>query len=463
MQNDYPFPVAEGLSPLRFKESIVRVHLIGDEMWFLVKDVCGVLGLTNVTSVVNYLGESEKLRKPFYLLGEKRDAWLACGTGLVSYLNNFKNDSLAKSLRRWVTVQTMSVLQLADQKNPDIQKEEMALRKVTAEEIIKRTSCVCSEEAGDFGSLMDFLQTFNYEGREVRAFVKEGETWVCLRDICDILEIGNTSDVTYRLDSDEKDYLDTIDAVGKPHKMAFINESGIYKVIFVSRKPIAKVFQKWVTGTLLPTLRKTGKYEVQKEHTIETFIDLSEEDKAIAYFTERKKKKQAEELVRLTEEKRKALEEKTAILTDKIEEDKPKVEGYDEYISDGEGWAELSAVAKHLVPSSLSINGGLVSMGRNSLIHFLVLKGEIFKRQDGGYEPYQKLVSSGFYRRGCRKPKNYSKDVYFVLVSPSGTERIRKLLKEENHIIGANLTQGQKDALRELTKEVRRKRKSLRV
>ena len=42
--------------------------------------------------------------------------------------------------------------------------------------------------------------------------------------------------------------------------MTFINESGLYNVILRSDKPEAKPFRKWVTGTVLPTIRKTGAY-----------------------------------------------------------------------------------------------------------------------------------------------------------------------------------------------------------
>ena len=47
--------------------------------------------------------------------------------------------------------------------------------------------------------------------------------------------------------------------------MWLVNESGLYNLIFQSRKPEAKVFRKWVTGEVLPTIRKTGRYEMGKK------------------------------------------------------------------------------------------------------------------------------------------------------------------------------------------------------
>lgn len=42
--------------------------------------------------------------------------------------------------------------------------------------------------------------------------------------------------------------------------MWFINESGLYNLIFRSNKPEAKTFRKWVTSEVLPAIRRTGSY-----------------------------------------------------------------------------------------------------------------------------------------------------------------------------------------------------------
>ncbi len=47
--------------------------------------------------------------------------------------------------------------------------------------------------------------------------------------------------------------------------MNIINESGLYTLIMRSNKPAAKKFRKWVTGTVLPALRKNGSYSIGKE------------------------------------------------------------------------------------------------------------------------------------------------------------------------------------------------------
>lgn len=45
----------------------------------------------------------------------------------------------------------------------------------------------------------------------------------------------------------------------------FLTESGVYKLVFKSRKPNAEKFTDWVTDEVLPALRKTGAYEMPQE------------------------------------------------------------------------------------------------------------------------------------------------------------------------------------------------------
>ena len=55
-----------------------------------------------------------------------------------------------------------------------------------------------------------------------------------------------------------------MDTLGGKQSMTAVNESGLYDLIFQSRKPEAKVFRKWVNGEVLPSIRKTGRYEMRR-------------------------------------------------------------------------------------------------------------------------------------------------------------------------------------------------------
>lgn len=108
---------------------------------------------------------------------------------------------------------------------------------------------------------MNDLQIFNNEEfGEIRTVVVNDEPMFCLIDICKALEIKNATDVAKRLDEDERTRLN----LGRQGEANFITESGLYAVILRSDKPNAKKFRKWVTSEVLPTIRKTGGYEIPK-------------------------------------------------------------------------------------------------------------------------------------------------------------------------------------------------------
>lgn len=106
------------------------------------------------------------------------------------------------------------------------------------------------------------LQSFDFHSNTVQGFLDEdSKPWICLKDICDILDIRNHRDVASRLDDDEKRVSATATPGGEQKKL-FVNESGVYAVIFTSNKPNAKAFRKWVTDEVLPSIRTTGSYEI---------------------------------------------------------------------------------------------------------------------------------------------------------------------------------------------------------
>ena len=103
--------------------------------------------------------------------------------------------------------------------------------------------------------------TFNPSNQPVRVETIGGEPWFVAKDVCDALSIGNITDTMNRLDDDEK-LTSILSNSGQGRQMWLVNESGLYNLIFQSRKPEAKAFRKWVTGEVLPSIRKTGSYSL---------------------------------------------------------------------------------------------------------------------------------------------------------------------------------------------------------
>lgn len=126
---------------------------------------------------------------------------------------------------------------------------------------------------------------FNFGRQQVRTLLVNDQPWFVAADVCASLAIGNVSlAVNGRadresdgLDEDEKG-IATVNTPSGAQEMLVVNESGLYALIFKSRKSEAKQFKKWVTAEVLPTIRKHGRYEDQGKMTtlMDELIGMSE-------------------------------------------------------------------------------------------------------------------------------------------------------------------------------------------
>lgn len=125
------------------------------------------------------------------------------------------------------------------------------------------------------------LQIFDFSNQPVRVALIDGEPWFVAKDVCDVLGISNSRDALSRLDDDEKGVGFT-DTLGGRQEIATVNESGLYLLIFRSRKRAARDFRRWVTHEVLPQIRKTGRYEppIPAPTQRELFPELDSEDLA---------------------------------------------------------------------------------------------------------------------------------------------------------------------------------------
>lgn len=121
------------------------------------------------------------------------------------------------------------------------------------------------------------LQVFNFNEKEstpIRVQVINNEPWFVAKDVCRVLGIANHKDAVSRIDDDERQGVGITDPLGGRQQATAVNESGLYHLIFQSRKPEAKRFRKWVTSEVLPAIRKTGRYETMKSRMAGNFLDL---------------------------------------------------------------------------------------------------------------------------------------------------------------------------------------------
>lgn len=210
---------------------------------------------------------------------------------------------------------------------------------------------------------MNEVQIFNFKENSVRTQYASDEVWFCLKDVCKILEIKNSNDVVSRINPKGVASIYTLTNGGN-QKLTYINESNLYKVIFQSRKPQAEEFTEWVTGEVLPTIRKTGSYSLQKDsYMIEDPIERA--------------KRWIEE-----QEERKALENENKAM-------KPKAR-FAEAVSASEESILIGQLAK-----IIKQNG--VDIGQNRLFQWMRDNDYLIKNGTRYNQPTQKAMELGLF------------------------------------------------------------------
>lgn len=106
-------------------------------------------------------------------------------------------------------------------------------------------------------------QFFNFDAHAVRVVGDPVAPWFVAADVISCLGLGATriSEALDALEEDEKGY-GKIVTLGGEQQVRLVTESGLYALIFKSRKPEARLFRRWVTSEVLPAIRRTGAFAV---------------------------------------------------------------------------------------------------------------------------------------------------------------------------------------------------------
>ena len=129
------------------------------------------------------------------------------------------------------------------------------------------------------------IQLFqNDQFGQVRVIERDGEPWFVASDICKCLDISNSRDAVSRLDDDEKANVGITDIresgvdIEVPNRgICIISEAGLYSLVLTSRKPEAKLFKRWITHDVIPSIRKTGAYQLAPKSYAEALRALANE------------------------------------------------------------------------------------------------------------------------------------------------------------------------------------------
>ena len=115
---------------------------------------------------------------------------------------------------------------------------------------------------------MNAVQVLNFQQNSVRTVAdNKGELWFLANDVCEILGYSNPRQAVQK-NCKEKGVSNRYTPTrGGEQSMTYINEPNLYRLIIKSRKPAAEAFEEWVMETVLPTIRKTGGYQITAKTT----------------------------------------------------------------------------------------------------------------------------------------------------------------------------------------------------
>ncbi len=233
-----------------------QVRIVKDERtgepWFVAKDVCDCLGLTDVSKTVSLLDDDERGTNSIRTPGGLQAVLSVSEPGLYSLILRSRKPE-AKAFKRWITHEVLPAIRKTGEGSSDgsADKEQPA-------------TLSTPEQAAIPPSVQHSLPAFfEHEAfGKVRVITDKetgGEPWFVAADVCDCLELGNPRSSLALLDEDEKG-VHTVDTLGGNQQMATVSEPGLYSLILRSRKPEAKAFKRWITHEVLPAIRKTGGY-----------------------------------------------------------------------------------------------------------------------------------------------------------------------------------------------------------
>ena len=130
-------------------------------------------------------------------------------------------------------------------------------------------------------------KVFHYEENEITVIKCRNEIWFRGKDIAKALGYEKTRNAIFKhVNDDDKSILEDLrrgPQIRAPFKneqggSIFINESGLYSLIFGSKLESAKVFKRWVTSEVLPSIRKTGRYAHCMNHKYSNMLTFKIEN-----------------------------------------------------------------------------------------------------------------------------------------------------------------------------------------
>lgn len=223
---------------------------------------------------------------------------------------------------------------------------------------------------------MNEIQIFkNPQFGEIRTAGTADNPMFRLSDVCKSLGLS-AKGVNQRLSDEVISNYPIKDSLGRTQQALFLNEDGLYDVIFDSRKPKARQFRKWVTSEVLPAIRKTGGYMATKPD------DTPESIMARAVLV-------AQETMKRQERELEAAKERIELQDDELRKQAPKVKYFDDVLQSSRTYTSTQ-MSKEL------------GLREAEQLHKILKEGGFMFKQSG-----QWMLTAKYCERGYTKPRTY--------------------------------------------------------
>lgn len=248
-------------------EVIQKINVLGKDFnlygsiekpLFLAKSVAEWIDYeaTSINKMLTNVDEDEKLLGKIFRGGQNRDAWFLTEDGLYKVLM-LSRKPIAKDFYREVK---KILEEIRSKKEPE--------------------SIISPIEYRDIGE--------SFEGNSVDCFEEDNTMWFKLSDIAVVLDADKSTASKWKTWADDDEVKLKKTQLGG-HKTPYCSESMLYRILNRSNSPKAKPFERWVTKTVIPSIRKNGLYATDK------IIDdiVNNPDLGIQLFTKLKEERQA--------------------------------------------------------------------------------------------------------------------------------------------------------------------------
>lgn len=367
----------------------VRVKVNGDKMYYCLYDITKNLGIGSKggNSIKEAIERAFKRKLSKSKIG-KDDFSFIDDEQLEYFLRCYSTSAELNAFLREIPYRYKSYMA-----KQEIAKESQK-PKVEAE-----VPSVIEKEVVSTNVVESQVQVFNCELGSIRVIIDNGEPFFMASDLCQALEYKNGRDTINRLfEPSVAKYYAGVEtgkkADGSPaiqNKLCtFLTESQMYKLIMRSNAKNAEAFQDWICGEVIPSIRKTGSYQVvQKPAIPQTYAEALLEAGRLALENE---KLQAQAI-----------------------ENAPKVVAYDKLMD---------------THNNISIKefGKIIGMGEKNL--FKWLRDNSYLMADN--KPYQRYIDRGYFEvveKTCNIDENRSKNYTQTLITPKGQGYLSNKIK----------------------------------